>query len=312
MEQQHWSAMVCGNILNLITIKDNLEVIPMKHLLSLLLISSFACAMEPDEVPAPKEQNIIELLEQKDHSKVTSLRTLCTNKISKMSLKEFLQSNQPKLPRELDSLVGSQIIKQTPLINATILKRITISCLQTSTGHAKSIASVAISPDGTKLVTGSKDSTAKIWDMSSGQCLQTLTTGHTDYISSVAISPDGTKVFTGSWDNTAKIWGISSGQCLHTFTGHTDHISSVAISPDGTKLVTCSGDGTAKVWDATKFNILFNYLHNTSIKQALLLKAWHAAQQNNRSLDLSNPEVQTVFDSLPDEIQKNINPENTE
>ncbi len=179
-------------------------------------------------------------------------------------------------------------------------------CLQTLTCHTDSIKSVAISSD--KVVTGSWDRTAKIWDINSGKCLQTLTCGHTDSINSVAISSD--KVVTGSSDGTAKIWDINSGKCLQSLTcGHANFNSSVAISSD--KVVTGSTNGSAKIWDMTKFNTLYNYLHNEiTIEQVLLLKDWHAAQQINQKLDLSNPQIKEVFDSLPDEIKKIISAQN--
>ena len=68
------------------------------------------------------------------------------------------------------------------------------------------------SPDGTKVASGSGDRTAKLWDVTSGECLQTLW-GHSDYVNSVSFSPDGTIVASGSADRTAKVWDIPSGKC---------------------------------------------------------------------------------------------------
>ena len=65
--------------------------------------------------------------------------------------------------------------------------------------------SVSFSPDGTKVASGSMDKTVKLWDVTSGECLQTLE-GHSDYVNSVSFSPDGTKVASGSYDKTIKIW----------------------------------------------------------------------------------------------------------
>ena len=73
-------------------------------------------------------------------------------------------------------------------------------------GHSHYVWSVAYSPDGTKIVSGSYDNTIKIWDANTGACLQTLT-GHSGGVESVAYSPDGTKIISGSWDRTVKIWG---------------------------------------------------------------------------------------------------------
>ena len=65
---------------------------------------------------------------------------------------------------------------------------------------------MSFSPDGTKVASGSEDKTVKLWDVTSGECLQTLE-GHSDRpVYSVSFSPDGTKVASGSWDKTIKIW----------------------------------------------------------------------------------------------------------
>ena len=59
------------------------------------------------------------------------------------------------------------------------------------------VNSVSFSPDGTKVASGSDDKTVKLWDVTSGECLQTLE-GHSDCVNSVSFSPDGTKVASGS------------------------------------------------------------------------------------------------------------------
>ena len=79
-------------------------------------------------------------------------------------------------------------------------------CLKTLEGHSNSLNSVAYSPDGTKIISGSGDKTIKIWNANTGQCLQTLE-GHSGSVYSVAYSPDGTKIISGSFDYTIKIWG---------------------------------------------------------------------------------------------------------
>ena len=65
------------------------------------------------------------------------------------------------------------------------------------TGHTDSINSVAFSPDGKTVVTGSRDKTACLWNATTGEQLQVLR-GHTNCINSVAFSPDGKTVLTGS------------------------------------------------------------------------------------------------------------------
>jgi len=134
--------------------------------------------------------------------------------------------------------------------------------LQTCTVHTDGVGSVAFSPDGQTLATGSSDQTVKLCRLTDGQCLQTFT-GHTGWVWSVAFSPDGTKLATGSWNNTAKVLDVNTGNCLQTFTGHAGWIGSVAFSPDGTKLATGSFDNTAKVWDVNTGNCLQTFTGHT-------------------------------------------------
>ena len=72
-------------------------------------------------------------------------------------------------------------------------------------GHTKGILSVAFSPDGKRLASGSIDGKVKVWDALSGQETLTLK-GHSDGVNSVAFSPDGKRLASGSADQTVKLW----------------------------------------------------------------------------------------------------------
>ena len=119
----------------------------------------------------------------------------------------------------------------------------------TLTGHTGYINSVAFSPDGKRIASGSDDETIKVWDASSRREVMTLK-GHTSRLNSVAFSPDGKRLVSGSDDETIKIWDASSGREVMTLTGHTVDVNSVAFSPDGQRIASGSGK-TIKVWDAS-------------------------------------------------------------
>ena len=111
-----------------------------------------------------------------------------------------------------------------------------------------SVMSVAFSTDGRTLASGSQDKTIKLWDVSTGKELHTLS-GHGKDVHSVVFSPDGRTLASGSYDNTAKLWDVATGRELHTLTGHGNFVNSVVFSPDGRTLASGSWDNTIRMWD---------------------------------------------------------------
>ncbi|EDO04154.1 hypothetical protein SS1G_06637 [Sclerotinia sclerotiorum 1980 UF-70] len=124
------------------------------------------------------------------------------------------------------------------------------AALQTLEGHSSWVYSVAFSPDGTKIASGSRDRTIRLWDTITGELLQRFK-GHSDSVNSVAFSPDGTKIASGSRDRTIRLWDTVTGEPLQRFEGHSNWVRSVAFSPDGTKIASGSDDETIRLWNTT-------------------------------------------------------------
>lgn len=119
------------------------------------------------------------------------------------------------------------------------------------TGHQKEVGCVAISSDGTRIVSGSGDRTIRLWDAASGAEVPPTMEGHRRNVQAVSFSPDGTRIVSGSHDNTIRVWDVISGAlAFPALRGHVGKVTSVVFSPDGTRIISGSEDGTVRVWDA--------------------------------------------------------------
>ena len=123
-------------------------------------------------------------------------------------------------------------------------------------GHEDDITSVAFSPDGQWLASGSYDHTTSLWNLTDPTIDSIILKGHTDRVTSVAFSPDGQTLATGSNDTTIRLWNlmdITSSPII--LEDHTGGITSIAFSPDGQSLVSSSSDGTIHIWNISALTI---------------------------------------------------------
>jgi hypothetical protein len=123
--------------------------------------------------------------------------------------------------------------------------------VRTLTGHTD-VTSVAASPDGQYIVSGSGDGSIKVWRMSDGSLVRSLsvTLSGQNVAPSVVVSSDGQYIASRFRDGTIKVWSMSDGSLVRSLSGHYGHYgeSSVALSPDGQNIFSGSGDCTIKVW----------------------------------------------------------------
>ncbi|KIK62100.1 hypothetical protein GYMLUDRAFT_198501 [Collybiopsis luxurians FD-317 M1] len=120
--------------------------------------------------------------------------------------------------------------------------------LQKDTGI---IRSVAFSPDGKRIVSGSFDCSVRIWDAETGEPQGQPLQGHTREVNSVAFSPDGKRIVSGSWDDSVRIWNAEAGEPQEqSLQGHTREINSVPFSPDGKRIVSGYWDDPVQILNA--------------------------------------------------------------
>lgn len=128
-------------------------------------------------------------------------------------------------------------------------------------GHEQWISSVAYSPDGKRIVSGSGDDTVKVWEALTGKELLSWRTAGKG-VTALALSSDGKQIVTGHWDKSIQIWDASSGKKLSTLRGHAENITSISLSSDGKRIVSGSGDDTLKIWDTATGKILHSLDHD--------------------------------------------------
>ena len=113
------------------------------------------------------------------------------------------------------------------------------------------MSSIAYSPNGCHIISGSADHTIRIWDAKTGASVGNPLEGHTSLVWAIAYSPDGCHIISGSDDNTIRIWDAKTGASVsNPLKGHTALVLSIAYSPDGCHIISGSTDHTIRIWDA--------------------------------------------------------------
>ncbi|MEW5857762.1 MAG: serine/threonine-protein kinase, partial [Cyanobacteriota bacterium] len=136
-------------------------------------------------------------------------------------------------------------------------------CVRTLIGHSSWVRSIAISPDGQTLASGSDDSTIKLWQFGSDKVIHTLI-GHSSWVYSVAFSPDGQTLASGSGDSTIKLWQVGSGKLIRTFTEHLGEVYSVVFNSNRQALASGSQDYSIKLWQVDSGTLIRPFTGHSS------------------------------------------------
>ena len=119
--------------------------------------------------------------------------------------------------------------------------------LSNNTERVGELKSMEFSPDGHKLITGSRWDRVDVWDADTAELLYSMS--HGDEVVSISYAPDGISIASGSDDGTVRIWDANTSELRITIPDHRPtKLYSIAFSPDGNTL-TCGGENEILWWD---------------------------------------------------------------
>lgn len=173
--------------------------------------------------------------------------------------------NDVEILESLEKTVSHQTLLNTEQVldivyqpQAVFRVRAVTRCTSTLEAHSAAVVTVAFSPDGRYLASGSGDTTVRFWDINT-ETPQFTCSGHKNYVLCVSWSPDGRKLASGSYtrkDNgEVIIWDPETGKQIgQTLTGHRQWVTSLAwrplhLDPECRYLASASKDTTVRVWD---------------------------------------------------------------
>lgn len=138
--------------------------------------------------------------------------------------------------------------------------------------RSRHVLTLAFSADGTRLASGAKDTTVRLWN-TTGTEAPIMLQEHQGWINALAFSPDGSMLASGDTDTAVHVWDTTSGALLATFRGHLSGIVALKFSPDSRTLASGSVDGTVRFWSIETREALPMHIigHTESVKAVSFL-----------------------------------------
>jgi len=143
--------------------------------------------------------------------------------------------------------------------------------LSLTIGNDTDIYAADMDDSGHYLVTGSRNGSMNLWDITNGLLILVLS-GHTDKIFSVKLNSDASKILSGSRDNTAIIWDVANGTILQKLSGHNNMIRCVCWSSDGLFALSACDDSTVKLWNSDNGTLIQTLVgHSSSVRYVMMV-----------------------------------------
>ena len=124
-----------------------------------------------------------------------------------------------------------------------------LSATACSNRHNRKVFTICVTPNGARVISGSRDGRMMVWDTATGLQVRTTIEGHESTVTDVAVTPDGQRFVSVSEDWTVRVWDLETHEQLAVLEGRYDPVTCVEISLDGKTAITGSYDGTVVMWD---------------------------------------------------------------
>lgn len=176
-------------------------------------------------------------------------------------------------------------------------------------GHRAAVRTVAYSPDGKFIATGSRDNSIKLWEVSTSREIRTFL-GHINPVNIVAFDPSGQWLASGSSDNSIIIWEVATGKIKQKIEGHDRRVSSLNFNSDGSQLASGGWDRLAYVWSVSTGEKLGEYKGNPATGIGVGVQVLFS--EDDKKLITGNDDGKIIIYNLdsdvPQDTLRNISP----